>query len=135
MVVKWAMAFAKAGLLPPRVMGLENVEEFDTWGPLLLDGKPDPEHEGRTYEAFRGILTTGVSPDHPDLPDIREALGEVFDLEIAVRGLGYVMESRQLRAFGFGAPTSSETALHHHAVRWPPDCVAGSGRWAPASQR
>jgi len=104
-VVKWAMAFIKAGLRPPRVMGMENVEEFRTWGPLLRDGKPCPDEESRTYDCFEAILTTGVSLDHPDLPDVREALGDVWDEELARRGLGYLMESREIRASTTRAPT------------------------------
>ena len=46
---------------------LENVEEFKTWGPLLKDGKPDPDKKGRTFQAFvnalkdRGIRWIGGS--------------------------------------------------------------------------
>ncbi|MGS1115978.1 DNA cytosine methyltransferase [Castellaniella sp. UC4442_H9] len=40
----------------PRVIILENVEEFRTWGPLIVgaDGKfyPDPAKKGRTFESF-----------------------------------------------------------------------------------
>ncbi|MEN3967508.1 DNA cytosine methyltransferase, partial [Mammaliicoccus sciuri] len=34
-VVKWAK------LVKPAVIALENVEEFETWGPLLENGMPD----------------------------------------------------------------------------------------------
>lgn len=39
--VKWAKA------VKPRVIMLENVEEFKTWGPLLEDGMPDPAKKAR----------------------------------------------------------------------------------------
>lgn len=41
--VKWAK------LVHPRVIMLENVEEFKTWGPLLTDNKPDPKRKGETF--------------------------------------------------------------------------------------
>lgn len=36
----------------PRVVHLENVPEFQTWGPLLPDGRPNPERAGETFRAF-----------------------------------------------------------------------------------
>lgn len=36
----------------PRVVCLENVPEFQTWGPLLADGRPDPARAGETFRAF-----------------------------------------------------------------------------------
>lgn len=40
----------------PRVIMLENVEEFKTWGPLLIDAdgnaKPNPALKGKTFESF-----------------------------------------------------------------------------------
>lgn len=70
-VVKWAK------LVGPRVICLENVEEFQTWGPLTKDGMPCPERKGQTFKLWVAQL----------------------------RGLGYVVEWRELRACDFGAPT------------------------------
>lgn len=70
--VKWA-SFVK-----PRVIMLENVEEFKTWGPLDEEGKVIPERKGETFEHFI------------------EALQEN----------GYVVEHRELRACDYGAPTT-----------------------------
>jgi DNA (cytosine-5)-methyltransferase 1 len=70
-MVKWA---AK---VRPRVMVLENVEEFKTWGPLLADGKTCPERKGRTFLNFVARL----------------------------RNLGYAVDHRELRACDYGAPT------------------------------
>jgi DNA (cytosine-5)-methyltransferase 1 len=60
---------------------LENVEEFTTWGPLLVgaDGtaRPDPARKGKTFESF-----------------VRQ-----------LRGHGYNVEYRELRACDHGAPT------------------------------
>lgn len=70
-VVKWAKAVS------PRVICLENVEEFQTWGPLAADGRPCPERKGRTFQRWVRSL----------------------------QGLGYVVEWRELRACDYGAPT------------------------------
>ncbi len=70
-VVKWATA------VKPRVIMLENVEEFVTWGPLGKDGQPCPERKGRTFNRWVAQL----------------------------RRLGYKVEWRELRACDYGAPT------------------------------
>lgn len=114
----------------PRVMMLENVEEFKTWGPLieippkpdLPDemmssfigpvypgySRPDPARVGETFQAFVGMLTTGIPADHPALIECCEFLNISLDSEDAVRlvnGLGYTVEYRELRACDYGAPT------------------------------
>ncbi len=93
----------------PRVMMLENVEEFKTWGSLLAaEMRPDPERVGETFRAFVGMLTTGIPADHPALAECCEFLNISLDREDAsrlVKGLGYVVEYRELRACDYGAPT------------------------------
>lgn len=69
--VRWAAT------VKPRVIILENVEEFKTWGPLLKDGMPDPKQKGRTFQAFVNAL----------------------------KRLGYHVEWRELKACDYGAPT------------------------------
>jgi len=69
--VKWAK------LIKPRVIMLENVEEFKTWGPLSKDGTPDPKQKGKTFNLFIKTLEK----------------------------LGYKVEHRELRACDYGAPT------------------------------
>lgn len=68
-------------LTKPRVLMLENVEEFQTWGPLLVgaDGtaRPDPASKGKTFASF-----------------VRQ-----------LRAHGYVVDWRELRACDNGAPT------------------------------
>ena len=61
----------------PRVICLENVAEFLTWGPLI-DGKPDPRRAGQHFRRW------------------------VRDLERE----GYAVDWRILNAADFGAPTS-----------------------------
>lgn len=102
-VLRWGMD------VKPRVMKLENVEEFKTWGPLLAgEMRPDPARAGETFEAFIGMLTTGISADHPALAECCEFLNISLDSEDAARlvnGLGYTVEYRELRACDYGAPT------------------------------
>nr|WP_241867171.1 DNA cytosine methyltransferase [Klebsiella pneumoniae] len=102
-VIRWALDVG------PRVMMLENVEEFKTWGPLLAaEMRPDPDRVGETFLAFVGMLTSGVSADHPALLECCEFLELSPDSEQAKRlvaGLGYVVDFRELRACDYGAPT------------------------------
>ncbi|MCU6669941.1 DNA cytosine methyltransferase [Enterobacteriaceae bacterium H4N4] len=105
-VIRWALA------VRPRVMMLENVEEFKTWGPLIAaeDGglRPDTQRAGETFEAFCGMLSGGIPAGHPALAECCEFLGIAADGEQAqqlVAGLGYAVDHRELRACDFGAPT------------------------------
>jgi len=70
-VLRWA------ALVRPRVIILENVEEFRTWGPLLPNGQPCPSRKGKTFRSF------------------------VHQLQEK----GYAVEHRELRACDYGAPT------------------------------
>ncbi|ATA23510.1 DNA methyltransferase [Brenneria goodwinii] len=105
-VLRWALA------VRPRVMMLENVEEFKTWGPLLTDAdgtqRPDPARAGETFAAFVGMLSVGIPVDHPALAEVCEFLEIAPGSEQAqqlVRGLGYNVDYRELRACDYGAPT------------------------------
>ena len=126
-VLRWALAKR------PRVMMLENVEEFKTWGPLLpaepqnpnLVGddlaafvgpvippydaqRPDPERASETFEAFVGMLSTGIPADHPALAEACEFLAidpGSTQAQQLVEGLGYDVDYRELRACDYGAPT------------------------------
>lgn len=107
MVIRWALD------VHPRVLMMENVEEIQTWGPLITlpDGKqtPDLERVGETFRAFVGMLTTGVPADCPALDEACYFLKldrnspEVSQL---VNGLGYTVEHRELVAADYGAPTT-----------------------------
>lgn len=70
------VAIRWAATVRPRVIILENVEEFKTWGPLV-EGKPDPKQKGRTFNSFVNAL----------------------------KRYGYQVEWRELRACDYGAPT------------------------------
>ncbi|MCT9127512.1 DNA cytosine methyltransferase, partial [Cupriavidus gilardii] len=104
--LRWAL------LVRPRVMVLENVEEFVTWGPLIElstgEQHPDPDRKGETFNGFVAMLTTGIAADHPAFIEACEALGLDMDSPMAKRlrnGLGYTVEWRELRACDYGAPT------------------------------
>jgi DNA (cytosine-5)-methyltransferase 1 len=49
-VIKWAK------LVRPRVIFLENVEEFQTWGPLDENNMPCPRRKGRTFARWKKSL-------------------------------------------------------------------------------
>lgn len=105
-VVRWALA------KKPRVVMLENVEEFKTWGPLITaeDGTehPDPARSGETFAAFVAMLTTGIDAEHPALQECCEVLGidiNSIDAKRLQSGLGYVVDHKELRASDYGAPT------------------------------
>jgi len=97
--VRWA------ALVNVRVMMLENVEEFLTWGPIGQDGKPCKKRKGETFKAFVSALTDGLSRNHPAIEDVKIALGDHFNLEVIEKGLGYKVEWRVLKACDYGTPT------------------------------
>lgn len=109
MVVRWAARTR------PRVIFLENVEEFRTWGPLLPDGRPDKSRSGVTFDLWVSRL----------------------------RSLGYAVEWRMLSACDFGAPTTRRRFFlvarrDGRPIRWPepthrPEAVNEDGivtKWA-----
>ncbi|WP_058973985.1 DNA cytosine methyltransferase [Type-D symbiont of Plautia stali] len=102
-VIRWALAKR------PRVVMLENVEEFKTWGPLLdSEDRPDPARAGETFAAFVGMLSTGIPADHPALDEVCDFLQigrHSGDARRLVAGLRYTVEYRELRACDYGAPT------------------------------
>ncbi|MGL1097570.1 DNA cytosine methyltransferase [Vibrio vulnificus] len=101
--VRWA------ALVPVRIIMLENVEEFMTWGPVVEvepgKFKPCPERKGETFDAFVKCLTTGLDSEHPAWSEIRNALGDDFPYQKLEKGLGYKVDYRVLSACDYGAPT------------------------------
>jgi len=98
-VVRWAHATR------PRLMFLENVEEFCDWGPIDEEGQPIKAERGRTFKSFIAALSSGLPADHPDMPEILESIGEFVPVESLVRGLGYNVEWRERIAANAGTPT------------------------------
>lgn len=88
-----------------RLLFLENVEEFCDWGPIDDDGQPIKSERGRTFKAFIAAISTGLPADHPDMPEIIEAIGEFVPMEALVRGLGYNADWRERIAANAGTPT------------------------------
>lgn len=105
-VLRWAMSSVS-----PRCIFMENVEEIQTWGPLIeVDGKmrPDPTRAGETFKGFMAMLTTGIGKDHPAFAEACEFLKIAPDSIQAGRlakGLGYKAEWKVLKACDYGAPT------------------------------
>jgi len=81
-VVRWAEA------LRPDVVMVENVPEFQEWGPLGSNGKPIQSRKGMTFEAW----------------------------VMALRSIGYKVDWRELCAADYGDPTT-RTRLFVQAVR------------------
>lgn len=103
-VIRWAAA------VRPRVIMLENVPEFLSWGPLDEDGMPIKARAGETFDAF------------------------VADLRMQ----GYAVEWRSLVAADFGAPTSRKRLFlvarcDGRPIVWP-DPTHGPGRALAAKQ-
>lgn len=105
-VLRWAMSSVS-----PRCIFMENVEEIQTWGPLIeVDGKmrPDPARAGETFNGFMSMLTNGISKDHPAFAEACEFLKIMPDsiqAERLAKGLGYKAEWKVLKACDYGAPT------------------------------
>ncbi|ATR82123.1 multidrug DMT transporter [Pseudomonas sp. HLS-6] len=98
-VVRWVYATR------PRLFLMENVEEFQAWGPLDEHGKPIKSEMGRTFKAFVACLTTGLAADHPDMGEIMECIGQWVPMDALVRGLGCDVQWRERRASNAGSPT------------------------------
>ncbi|WP_409294888.1 DNA cytosine methyltransferase [Pseudomonas sp. KCJK8670] len=98
-VVRWVYATR------PRLFLMENVEEFQAWGPLDGHGKPIKSEMGRTFKAFVACLTTGLAADHPDMEEIMTCIGQWVPMAALVRGLGCEVQWRERRASNAGAPT------------------------------
>lgn len=101
-VINWARS------VKPRVIVLENVEEFQTWGPLLGD-RPDPSRSGETF---------------------REWLA-------ALRACGYEIEFKTMVAADYGAPTTRKRLFlvarrDGSPIVWP---AATHGKGRPAAWR
>lgn len=109
-IFRWALD------VRPRVIMMENVEEIQTWGPLIQvmkNGKkqtiPDPDRAGETFHAFIAMLTTGVPKDHPALAEACKFLKIRKNGQAAkelIAGLGYKVEYKELVAADYGAPTT-----------------------------
>lgn len=76
-ILPWAV-FKHARVIKPDVIVMENVEEIQQWGPLDENGHPIKERKSESYNQFM----------------------------TSMKSLGYVVESRELVAADYGAPTT-----------------------------
>ena len=76
-ILPWAV-YKHAKLILPDVIIMENVEEIQQWGPLDESGRPIKSRAGEDYNKFMD----------------------------AMKSLGYAVESRELVAADYGAPTT-----------------------------
>ena len=107
-VLRWA------GTVRPRVIILENVEEFQTWGPVRK-GKPVRKLAGQTFRKWLEQL----------------------------RSLGYAVEHRELVAADYGTPTTRKRFVliarcDGRPIVWPKPTHSRNGgnglkRWIPAA--
>lgn len=97
-VTKWA------GTVHPRIISMENVPEFMTWGPLCARRDKD----GRIYK-IDGTLAEKheyVPYSEQQLVPDKKKSGKTFKRFIAVmKSLGYEVEWKMLTASDYGAPT------------------------------
>lgn len=62
------VALRWAAKVKPRLIMLENVEEFKTWGPITSDGKPCKINKGKTFNSFIAALNKqGYQVEHKEL--------------------------------------------------------------------
>jgi len=99
--IRWART------VRPDVIFLENVEEFEDWGPLLENGKPDKTRKGETFKAFVAALISH----------------------------GYEVQWRRLVAADYGAPTTRRRLFmiarrDRRPIVWP-EATHGEGRAKP----
>lgn len=98
-VIRWASLPNK-----PRVIIVENVEEFLTWGPLDANGVPIPDRAGETFREWLGQLTM----------------------------CGYEVDVRRLVAADYGSPTTRKRLFivarsDRRPIVWP-EPTHGAGR-------
>ncbi|MBA4698502.1 MAG: DNA cytosine methyltransferase [Ruminococcus sp.] len=111
------IALKWAALVRPRVIMLENVEEFQTWGPCITIRDPKTKrvivdmsgrHDRKKNEPRRRVAEPGeVIPIDKQLfaPDPRRK-GETFRKFVRqLEDLGYKVKFRELVAADYGAPT------------------------------
>ncbi len=97
----------------PRVIVLENVEEWISWGPIdRVTGQPIKARRGQTFRAWRRKLES----------------------------FGYVVEHRLLRACDYGAPTTRRRLFliarcDGQAIRWPQPTHGAANTGRPERHR
>ncbi|MGN6103986.1 MAG: DNA cytosine methyltransferase [Kofleriaceae bacterium] len=137
--VRWAAA------VRPRIICLENVEEFAKWGPLHRQ-HTDGCSEEYAIANGRKIWARADKKKGPAQPfckkecrlhkPIKSREGDLFEAFVArLRKLGYVVEWRLLRACDYGAPTTRRRLFlvarcDGKPIAWP-EPSHGPGRTTP----
>lgn len=146
----WAIVRAALKVRPDCIM-FENVEEIQSWGPLISDEQgneyPAPERKGETFAGFVAIMTKGVDADHPALKECCEFLGVSVAGEEGKRlaaGLGYQFDGRELVAADYGAPTIRKRyygvfRCDGRPIKWPEQTHSKTGtdgkeKWRAAAE-
>ncbi|MCE5277167.1 MAG: DNA cytosine methyltransferase [Planctomycetaceae bacterium] len=137
--VRWAIEAR------PRVIILENVEEFAKWGPLVQkkhpNGRPvwtvdprtgkkkphlvaDKARAGEYFRAFIAALGDGMLPSLELVDELQEFWGGKAPLFRLMKGCGYKVEFRELVAADYGVPTTRKrffmiARCDGQPVRWP----------------
>ncbi len=103
----WHVLHWAERLSPGRIL-LENVREFESWGPLGDDGRPDKKRKGETFLAFK----------------------------TALKSLGYTVDHRVLNAADYGDATSRRRlfvqATRSGVITWP--AATHVDNWRPARE-
>ena len=113
-VVRWAAD------LSPSVILVENVKEFETWGPIGTNGRPLKRRRGETFQAWLQ----------------------------AIRSLGYTVDYRVLNSADFGGVTTRQRLFiqakrGRSPICWPEathsrlggaNLFGGTERWRPARE-
>lgn len=86
---------------------LENVKEFESWGPLTRKGQPNKRRKGSTFQSFVGAL----------------------------RGMGYQVDWRVMNAADYGEATTRRRLFlraSRRKITWPE--ATHAGHWRPARE-
>jgi DNA (cytosine-5)-methyltransferase 1 len=111
----------------PRVIMMENVEEWLEWSPLRQRVWPKgTELAGQPMFDLKGRPVYERDPDRK---------GEIFYKWLKkLQALGYQVEWREIRGCDHGAPDDPQAALPAGALRWRADHLARRDAW-PGRQR
>lgn len=120
------------GMVSPRVIIAENVKEIQTWGPLVA--KRDPK-TGRVLKKDGSVAEKGerVPVENQLLVPDKKRAGQTYKRFIKhLKSLGYEIETRELVAADYGAPTIRKrwfmiARCDGEAIKWPEQTHAKKG--------
>lgn len=123
----------------PSVVVVENVEEFEDWGPLGPDGKPDKAQAGKNFRAWCAKIVdlgyglefrTVVAADH-GAPTLRKRLVMI------ARRMGAIIWPEATHGPGCAEPwrVAAECINWRHPAKATRACTASTSRFAPSPPR